>query len=247
MFTGVSTHRDFALGGNPEEKSHAATDGTRSKTEDRRPKTFFVLSTFLIVVVQPWTDIVPGKSPFVLTLDKIGIPGSGVILTAVILVAVLSVLNAGLHTSSRLLFVLAENGEAPTWITKLNRRGAPAWGVVVSTSVGYGCVVIAALWPDTVFLFLINSSGAVFLFVYLMICMSQMKLRGHWEREGLLKFRMWGYPWLPMLVTAIIVAVLVGMAIDPAARMSLLQSLIAVVVILAIYPLLGMRKRALRA
>ena len=207
---------------------------------------FFVLSTFLIVVAQPWTEVVPGKSPFVLTLDKIGIPGSGTILTVVILVAVLSVLNAGLYTSSRLLFVLAKNNEAPAWITRLNRRGAPAWGVVASTLVGYGCVVIAAVWPDTVFLFLINSSGAVFLFVYLMICLSQMKLRSHWEREGLLKFKMWGHPWLPMLVTAIILAVLVSMAIDPETRMSLLQSLGALAVILATYPLLGIQRRAPR-
>lgn len=203
---------------------------------------FFVLSTFFIVVAQPWTSIVPGKSPFVATLEKIGIPGAGTILTAVILVAVLSVLNAGLYTSSRLLFVLSANGEAPAWITRLNRRGAPAWGVIASTLVGYGCVVIAALWPDTVFLFLINSSGAVFLFVYLMICASQLKLRSHWEREGLLKFRMWGHPWLPLAVTGIIVAVLISMAIDPETQGSLLQSIIALCAILLAYPLLGMRK-----
>lgn len=144
---------------------------------------FFVPSTFLIVVTQPWTSIVAGKSPFVSTLEKIGIPGAGTILTAVILVAVL---NVGLYTSSRLLFVLSENNEASHWIAGVNRRGAPVWGVLASTLVGYGCVVIAALWPDTVFLSLINSSGAVFLFVYLMICASQLRLRRHWEREGLL-------------------------------------------------------------
>lgn len=203
---------------------------------------FFVLSTFLIVVAQPWNTIVAGQSPFVTTLEKIGIPGAGTILTAVILVAVLSVLNAGLYTSSRLLFVLSENGEAPKWITNVNRRGVPVWGVLASTVVGYGCVVIAALWPDTVFLFLINSSGAVFLFVYLMICASQLKLRSHWEREGLLRFRMWGHPWLPLAVTGIIVAVLVSMAMDPKTQVSLLQSVIALVFILLTYPLVGMRK-----
>lgn len=88
---------------------------------------FFVLSTFLIVVAQPWTEIVPGKPPFALTLDEIGIPGLGTILTVVILVAVLSLLNAGLYTSSRLLIALAETGDAPAWLTWLNRRGAPAW------------------------------------------------------------------------------------------------------------------------
>lgn len=205
---------------------------------------FFVLSTFLIVVAQPWTSITAGQSPFVATLEKIGIPGAGTILTAVILVAVLSVLNAGLYTSSRLLFVLGENNEAPRWITRVNRRGVPVWGVLCSTVVGYGCVVIAALWPDTVFLFLINSSGAVFLFVYLMICASQLKLRSHWEREGLLKFRMWGHPWLPLAVKATIIAVLVSMALDPATRISLLQSLIALGFILLTYPLVGIRKTA---
>ena len=196
---------------------------------------FFVLSALFIVVAQPWTEIVPGKSPFVTTLDKIGIPGSGTVLTTVILVAVLSVLNAGLYTSSRLLLVLSSNNQAPRWLGNVNVRGVPANGVIASTLVGYGCVVIAALWPDTVFLFLINSSGAVFLFVYLMICLSQLKLRGEWERQGLLKLRMWGHPWLPLLVTITIIAVLLSMAMDPKTQISLLQSVIALAVIMASY------------
>lgn len=196
---------------------------------------FFVLATFFIVVAQPWTEVVPGQSPFVTTLETIGIPGAGTILTAVILVAVLSVLNAGLYTSSRLLFVLSENEEAPKWVAGVNRKGVPARAVIASTLVGYGCVVIAAYWPDTVFQFLINSSGTVFLFVYLMICLSQLKLRQKWVREGTLRFAMWGHPWLPLLVTAAIVSVLVSMAFDPLARISLLQCLIAIALIAASY------------
>ncbi|WP_419736349.1 amino acid permease [Pseudomonas sp. COR18] len=203
---------------------------------------FFVMATFFIVVVQPWTDIKPGKSPFVATLEHIGIPGAGHMLTAVILVAVLSVLNAGLYTSSRLLYVLASNDEAPRWITAVNRKGVPVRGVIASTLVGYGCVVIAALWPDTVFQFLINSSGTVFLFVYLVICLSQLKLRRRWVAEGSLKFAMWGHPWLPLLVTASIVAVLVSMAFDPTMQISLAQCLIAIVAIGASYALLQLSR-----
>ncbi len=199
---------------------------------------FFVLATFFIVVAQPWTDIIPGKSPFVTTLEHIGIPGAGDMLTVVILVAVLSVLNAGLYTSSRLLFVLASNDEAPRWIAAVSKRGVPVRGVLASTLVGYGCVVIAALWPDTVFQFLINSSGTVFLFVYLVICLSQIKLRPKWVAEGTLKFAMWGHPWLPLLVTAAIVAVLVSMAFDPTMRISLVQCLLAIAAIAASYALL---------
>ncbi|WP_176046664.1 amino acid permease [Burkholderia sp. BCC1644] len=221
------------------ESDHPARNIRRAvNTVMARILVFFVLSTFFIVVAQPWTDIVPGKSPFVATLERIGIPGAATMLTAVILVAVLSVLNAGLYTSSRLLYVLSTNREAPKLLSKTSRRGVPRWGVLASTLVGYGCVVIAALWPDTVFQFLLNSSGAVFLFVYLMICLSQLKLRKQWEREGTLKFRMWLHPWLPILVTCSIVAVLVSMALDPATRMSLAQCLVAIAVIVIAYGVL---------
>ncbi|MBJ9974032.1 amino acid permease [Pseudomonas sp. S75] len=196
---------------------------------------FFVLATFLIVVVQPWTDLSPGKSPFVTTLDHMGIPGAGALLNVVILVAVLSVLNAGLYTSSRLLFVLASHGEAPSWMTAVSRRGVPVRGVLASTLIGYGCVVIAALWPQTVFQFLINSSGTVFLFVYLMICLAQLRLRRRWVAEGSLKFAMWGHPWLPILVTVAIISVLVSMAFDPSMQLSLIQCLIAILAIAASY------------
>lgn len=203
---------------------------------------FFVLATFFIVVAQPWTDMVPGKSPFVATLEHIGIPGAGAMLTGVILVAVLSVLNAGLYTSSRLLYVLASNDEAPQWLASVSRKGVPVRGVIASTLVGYGCVVIAALFPDTVFQFLINSSGTVFLFVYLVICLSQMKLRRKWVHEGSLKFAMWAHPWLPLLVTGSIVAVLVSMAYDPSMQLSLLQCLIAIAVIAASYAVLHLTR-----
>ncbi|QXH45099.1 amino acid permease [Pseudomonas xanthosomatis] len=209
---------------------------------------FFVLATFFIVVAQPWTSLTPGKSPFVTTLEHIGIPYAGDMLTVVILVAVLSVLNAGLYTSSRLLYVLAANDEAPRWIAGVNRKGVPVRGVLASTLVGYGCVVIAALWPDTVFQFLINSSGTVFLFVYLMICLSQLKLRRRWVEEGSLKFAMWGHPVLPLMVTAAIVSVLVSMAFDPSMQLSLLQCLIAIVAIGASYLLMRLgRGRAPKA
>lgn len=143
---------------------------------------FFVLSTLLIVCVQPWTEIRPGVSPFVTTLDTVGIPGAGTVMQVVVLTAVLSCLNSGLYTSSRMLFVLARNRDAPRWVTRVNRRGVPTRGVLACTAVGYACVFIAYLWPDTAFTFLINSSGAVFLFVYLAICVSQLRLRRRWER-----------------------------------------------------------------
>jgi GABA permease len=207
---------------------------------------FFVISTFLIIVVVPWNSVVPGQSPFVDALDRIGIPGSGDLLNLVILVAVLSVLNSGLYTSSRLLFVMGARGDAPVWMTATNRRGVPVKGILACTVVGYGCVVLAALWPDSVFLFLINASGAVFLFVYFMICISELRLRKIWERDcpEILQFRMWLYPVLPLLVTASIVAVLVSMGLRHDHRIELFQGL-AVWAVLTVVYLVARRNRGI--
>ena len=65
--------------------------------------------------------------------------------------------------------------------------------------------------PEKVFLFLLNSSGAVALFVYLLICVSQLVLRRQLEREDpeRLEVRMWLYPYLTYFAIAAIGVVIV--------------------------------------
>lgn len=198
---------------------------------------FFVVSTFLIAAIVPWNSITPGESPFVAALDRIGVPGSADLLNLVILVAVLSVLNSGLYTASRLLFVMGDRGDAPKWMSSTNSKGVPAKGILSCTVVGYVCVILSALWPDTIFMFLINASGVVFLFVYLMICLSELRLRRRWERESpeILQFRMWLYPGLPILVTLAIIAVLVTLGIREENRVELMQGIVVWISLTVIY------------
>ena len=106
-----------------------------------------------------------------------GIPYAADIMNAVVLTAVLSCLNSGLYTASRMLFVLAARREAPSGCITVNKRGVPAAAILSSTVVGFLCVIAAYISPDTVFLFLLNSSGAIILFVYLLIAVSQLVLR----------------------------------------------------------------------
>ena len=73
------------------------------------------------------------------------------------------------------------------------RRGVPLAAILSSTAIGYLCVVAAYVSPDTVFLFLLNSSGAIILFVYLMIGISQLVMRPKIPPEQL-KVKMWVYP-----------------------------------------------------
>ena len=130
---------------------------------------FFVGSTFLLAVILPWNDEEAGASPFVAAFTEMGIPYADHIMNAVVLTAVLSCLNSGMYTASRMLFVLAARREAPAQLVRVTRRGVPAIAILASSVIGFLCVIAAAISPDTIFAFLLNSSGAVILFVYLLI------------------------------------------------------------------------------
>jgi GABA permease len=195
---------------------------------------FYVGSVFLLVVILPWNSKTLAASPYVAAFQAMNIPGAADIMNAVVLTAVLSCLNSGLYTSSRMLFVLAARREAPVTLMTVNSKGVPAWAIAASSVVGFLCVIAAALSPDTVFLFLLNSSGAVILFVYLLICISEIILRRRTDSDRLV-VKMWLFPGLSILVAAGILAILGQMAFDDTARPQLLESLAAWAVVVVLY------------
>jgi GABA permease len=185
---------------------------------------FFVGSIFLLAVILPWNSAELAASPYVAAFKLMGIPGADHIMNAVVLTAVLSCLNSGLYTSSRMLFVLAARREAPVALMEVTKSGVPRAAILASTVVGFLCVIAAAVSPDRVFSFLLNSSGAVILFVYLLIAISQIILRRRTSPEKL-TVKMWAFPVLSFVVVVAILAVLAQMAFDDKARTQLLLSL----------------------
>jgi GABA permease len=221
---------------NPERAVQRATNSVVA-----RIGIFFVGSVFLLVVILPWNSVEPGASPYVAAFKHMGLPGADQIMNAVVLTAVLSCLNSGLYTASRMLFVLAARREAPAQLVMLSRRGVPYIAIMCSSVVGFGCVIMAWLAPGTVFFFLLNSSGAIILFVYLLIALSQIVLRRRTPQEKL-RVKMWFFPVLSILTLAGIVAVLVQMAFHHSARSQLWLSLLSWVVVVVLY-FFGVRRR----
>src|SRR4051812_11490836 len=195
---------------------------------------FYVGSVFLVVCIVPWNSKQLAASPYVAAFQAMNIPGAADIMNAVVLTAVLSCLNSGLYTSSRMLFVLAARREAPLGLMQVNRAGVPMGAILTSTVVGFLCVIAAAVSPDTVFLFLLNSSGAVILFVYLLIALSQIILRGRTAPEKL-TVKMWLFPGLSIAVVVAILAVLVQMGLTKETRPQLVLSLLAWAVVVVLY------------
>ena len=203
---------------------------------------FFVGSVFLLVVILPWNSVELGSSPYVAAFKHMGLPGADQVMNAVVLTAVLSCLNSGLYTASRMLFVLADRGEAPMRLVKLSTRGVPHLAILFSSAVGFGCVIMSWLAPNTVFLFLLNSSGAIILFVYWLIALSQIILRRRTSGEEL-PVKMWFFPVLSILTLLGITAVLVQMALDRSARSQLWLSLLSWAVVIGLYALARWRAR----
>ncbi|MBC9049591.1 amino acid permease [Mycobacterium tuberculosis variant africanum] len=205
---------------------------------------FFVGSVFLLTVILPWNSLELGASPYVAALRHMGIGGADQIMNAVVLTAVLSCLNSGLYTASRMLFVLAARQEAPAQLVKVNLRGVPTSAIMGSSVVGFLCVIMAWVSPATVFVFLLNSSGAVILFVYLLIALSQIVLRRQTSGQNL-GVRMWLFPGLSIVTVTGIVAVLARMAFDYAARSQLWLSLLSWAVVVGCYLVTTLVRRPL--
>lgn len=195
---------------------------------------FFVGSLFLLAVILPWNSTELGASPYVSAFREMGLPYADHIMNAVVLTAVLSCLNSGLYTASRMLFVLAARREAPVALITVNSRGVPVWAILFSTVIGFACVIAAAVSPDTVFLFLLNSSGAVILFTYLLIALSQLILRRRTPPEQLV-VRMWFYPVLTIAAAVAIIAILISMFLREDTRSQIVLGLISWAVVLVLY------------
>jgi GABA permease len=201
---------------------------------------FYVVSVFFLAAVVPWNTTFAEeviKSPFTIAFQKMGIPFAPTLMNFVVLTAVLSVLNSSLYTTSRMLFALTRHNDAPAFFTDTTRRGVPMWAILAGTSFGYVSVVIYYFFPENVFTWLINASGAIALFVYLLIAISELVMRRRLEREApeRLQLKMWLYPWLTYLSIAAMAAVLIAMAVIPAQRPLLIASLVSLGVILIAY------------
>jgi len=198
---------------------------------------FYIGSIFLVVALVPWNDTLRMAQPYVSVMEVLRIPSASTLMSLVILTAVLSALNSGLFASSRMLMALAGRADAPRAMARLDRRGVPVAAILASTAFGYVTVAMSYLSPDRIFAFLVNSYGTVAIFVYLLIAVAELRLRGRLEREApeRLRIRMWGYPWLTCVAIAGMVAILAAMAVLADQRVSLGFGLISAAVMLAAY------------
>ncbi|WP_328976451.1 amino acid permease [Streptomyces canus] len=184
---------------------------------------FYIGSMAVIVTLVPWdSKAVVEKGPYVAALDELGIPGAGQLMNVVVLIALLSAMNANVYGSSRIAYSLVERGLGPRTLGRV-LGGVPRVAVLASSVFGFVCVVLSYWRPDDVFSWLLNMIGAVILVVWGFIAVSQLRLRRALEREApeRLAVRTWAFPYLTWVALAGMAAILVLMAREPDTRVQL--------------------------
>ncbi len=117
-----------------------------AKTVAFRILAFYVLSILVIVAILPWDGIAPGLSPFKTVLDVIGIPGSSLVMSVIVITAVLSCLNSGLYITSRMLYELGRAGHAPRSLSITGENKVSRLGIVIFYVFSILIIVATVQW-----------------------------------------------------------------------------------------------------
>ena len=197
---------------------------------------FYLVSIFIVVSLVPWNDpSLPSLGSYQTALVSMGIPNAKLIVDIVVLIAVTSCLNSALYTASRMLFSLSKRGDAPAVAKRTNSSGTPYWAVMMSTGAAFVAVFANYVAPSAVFEFLLASSGAIALLVYLVIAISQLRMRKKRVANGeKIDFKMWLFPGLTWAVIVFIVAILTLMLFQPEHQAEIMATgLLSILVVLA--------------
>ncbi|WHY03174.1 amino acid permease [Neobacillus sp. DY30] len=182
---------------------------------------FYIVAIAVIGLIIPYTspDLLSrdvdniAVSPFTLVFEKVGIAFAASVMNAVILTSVLSAGTSGLYASTRMLWSMAKDGQAPKFLQNVNDRGIPMNALVITTIIG-GLAFLTSIFGDQVYTWLLNASGLTGFIAWLGIAVSHYRFRKAYIAQGRdmndLKFKAKWFPLGPILAFAMCVIVIFG-------------------------------------
>ncbi|MDU2064307.1 MAG: amino acid permease [Sporomusaceae bacterium] len=206
---------------------------------------FYVGAIFVIVCIYPWNQIGTIGSPFVVTFAKIGITAAAGLINFVVLTAAASGCNSGIYSASRMLYVLAENGQAPQFLKKVSPSGVPANSIKITIACLLLGVLFNYVYPNSkLFVYIYSASILPGMAPWIVLCISQLKFRKKWAKEmGSHPFKSPLFPISNYVTIAFLCLVLVGMWINNDTRGGLIAGLVFCTIMTAFYFGLGIGKR----
>lgn len=181
---------------------------------------FYVLSIAVLMILHPWNEIGTDGSPFVIIFQEMGFgivntPIGAINIPAtffniVVLSAAISVYNSGIYSNGRMLFGLAEQGNAPKFFLKLNRNAAPFVAILFSSLCTLVAVIINFSVPEGAFMRIMSLAVAAATITWGLIVIVQYKFRKQVNPKEL-TFKVPFYPYSNYFALAFLALLLVMM------------------------------------
>ena len=188
---------------------------------------FYIGSIFVVVCIVPWNSSELAQGSYQAALKVMNIPYAANIMSVVVLVSVVSCLNSAIYTGSRMSFSLATRGDAPKYWAATHGEGVPRWAIFSTSGIAVIITLLYFVVSDGAFNMLLSTSGAIALLMYLVIAITQLRMRVLNDRHGITPpVRMWAYPYLTWFTILTIATILALMATLPGHRLEVISTLI---------------------
>jgi aromatic amino acid transport protein AroP len=191
---------------------------------------FYIGALVVLLSLTPWDSLLEtlnasgdaySGSPFVQVFSMLGSNTAAHILNFVVLTAALSVYNSGTYCNSRMLLGMAEQGDAPRVLAKIDKRGVPVRSILASAAITLVAVLLNYLIPQHALELLMSLVVATLVINWAMISFSHFKFRQHMDRTGQVPlFKALWYPYGNYVCLAFVVFILVIMLMIPGIQVS---------------------------
>ncbi|MFY3792801.1 amino acid permease [Ureibacillus sp. MALMAid1270] len=201
---------------------------------------FYVGAIFVILSINPWTELSAANSPFVQVFTLVGIPVAAGIINFVVITSAASAGNSGLFSTSRMMFNLSKNKQGPKAFSKLNKNHVPGNALIVSAIVVSVGALLSYLVPESAFSIVTTISAICFIWVWSIILISHLvylKKRPDLHKKSHFKAPL--TPFINYVVLVLFVVILGIMFVSDDTRPALLLTPIWFILLFFIY---GMRK-----
>jgi D-serine/D-alanine/glycine transporter len=183
---------------------------------------FYVGALLIIMSIYPWNAIVPTESPFVQVFAAVGIAAAAGVVNFVVLTSAASACNSAIFSTSRMVYSMAKDRNAPESFARVNNRKVPANALFFSTVVIFIAIVLNYIMPEGVFTLVTSVSTVCFIFVWgiMVICHLRYK-RTQPDLARQSRFRLPLYPFSNIFILVFLTFVVIVLALADDTRVAL--------------------------
>jgi len=182
---------------------------------------FYIIAIAVISFLIPYNDPNLANansdvtlSPFTIVFQSAGFTFAATVMNAVILIAVLSACNASMYTSTRVLWYMSKNKQAPKFFSKTSKKGIPYLALIATCIIGSAFMLTSKYQNGIVFIWLVNISSLAGFIAWFGIALSHYRFRRALTLQGksldILPYKSKWFPFGPLLSMLFIILIIAG-------------------------------------